>query len=251
MAPTGPRMVPRFHLVFETGHGIMAILIKMTKLFFVLGLLSITAAVSSAGVIFSTNGTATPGFFPSNGALSTSSAFHAFQFTVGAGDGGVLDELVVAGQSSTGFTETFDILSDDSGSIGSLLDTIPVTVTGDGVSRLYSASPGTSLTLVAGTTYWIEAASPSGSDSFFWLEADPIATATEVSSSSAGTFPDQSSEAFALLDAPAVSSVPEPGTWLLSLSCFLSLALRQAHRSRRTGKRAGESYGASAPQRSV
>ena len=204
----------------------------MTKLFFVLGLLSMTAAVSSAGVIFSTDGTATPGFFPSNGSLSDSSVFHAFQFTVGAGDGGVLDELVVAGQSSTGFTETFDILSDVSGNIGSLLDTVPITVTGDGVSRLYSASPASSLTLVAGSTYWIEATSPTGSDSFFWLQADPIVTATEVSSAREGTFPDQSSEAFALLDAPAVSDVPEPATWVLSLSCLLPLAVRRARRAR-------------------
>ncbi|HLK64026.1 MAG TPA: choice-of-anchor R domain-containing protein [Bryobacteraceae bacterium] len=195
-----------------------------TKLFFALGLLGTTAAVSSAGVIYSTDGTATPGFFPLNGAASTSSVFHAFQFTVGAGDGGALDELVVAGQSSTGFTETFDILSDDSGSIGSLLDTIPVTVTGDGVSRLYSASPATSLTLVAGTTYWLEATSPSGSDSFLWLEADPIVNTTEFSSARTGTFPDQPSEAFALLDAPAASGVPEPATCLLSLFCILPLA---------------------------
>ncbi len=206
----------------------------MTKFFFVVGLLSATAAILSAGVIFSTDGTATPGFFPSNGSSSTSSVFHAFQFTVGAGDGGVLDEVVVAGQASTGFAETFDILSDNSGSLGSLLDTIPVTVTGDGVSRLYSASPGTSLTLIAGTTYWIEAASPSGSDSFFWLQADPIVTAAEFSSAT-GTFPDQSSEAFALLDAPAASGVPEPATWLFSLSCFLPLAVCQARRSRRDG----------------
>ena len=199
----------------------------MRKLFLVVGLLSITGAVSSAGVIFSTDGTATPGFFPSNGTFNTSSVFHAFQFTVGAGDGGVLDELLVAGQSGTGFTETLDILSDNSGNPGSLLDTIPVPLTGDGVSRLYSASPATSLTLVAGTTYWIEAASPSGSDSFFWLEANPILTATEFSSTS-GTFPGQPSAAFALLDVPAASGVPEPATWLLSLSCFIPLAVRQA-----------------------
>jgi hypothetical protein len=144
-----------------------------------------------------------------------------------------------------------DIPSDDSGSIGSLLDTIPVSVTGDGVSRLYSASPAASLTLVAGTTYWIEAASPSGSDSFFWGEADPVVTASEFSSARTGTFPDQSSEAFALLDAPAAFGVPDPATWLLSLSCLLPLAVRQACRSRRNGKRAGESRGASARPRSV
>lgn len=205
----------------------------MTKFFLMIGLLSLTAVVSPAGVIFSTDGTATPGFFPSNGSVSSSSVFHAFQFTVGAGQGGVLDKLVVAGQSNTGFTETFDILSDNAGSRGSLLDTIPVTVTGDSVSRLYSANPATSLTLVAGTTYWIEAGSPSGSDSFFWLEADPIVTLTEFSSAT-GTFPGQPAAAFALLDAPATSGVPEPATWLLALSCLLPLAVRQAGRA---GKR--------------
>ena len=68
----------------------------MTKLYFLVGLLNTTAAISCAGVIFSTDGTATPGFFPSNGAVSVSSFFHAFQFTVGAGNGGVLSQLVVA-----------------------------------------------------------------------------------------------------------------------------------------------------------
>jgi len=168
----------------------------MTKLYFLVGLLNTTAAISCAGVIFPTDGTATPGFFPSNGAVSASSVFHAFQFTVGAGTGGVLSQLVVAGQSSTTFTETFDILSDNSGNLGSLLATIPVPVIGDSVSRLYSASPATSLTLVAGTTYRIEAASPSGSDSFFWLQANPIGTATEFSSARSGTLPGQPSEAF-------------------------------------------------------
>ncbi len=239
-------------LAFESEHGTMAILANMMmKLLFVVGLLSITASISSAGVIFSTDSTATPGFFPSNGTDNTSSVFHAFQFTVGAGNGGVLNQLVVAGQSGTDFTETFDILSDDVGSPGSVLDTVPETVTGDGVSRLYSASPATSLTLIAGTTYWIEAASPSGSDAFLWLEANPIVNTTEVSSARTGTFPDQPSAAFALLSAPAAPGVPEPGTWLLSLGCFLPLVVRQVRQSRRTGKRAGESYGASAPQRSV
>ena len=93
-------------------------------------------------------------------------------------------------------SETFDILSDNSGNLGSLLATIPVPVIGDSVSRLYSASPATSLTLVAGTTYQIEAASPSGSDSFFWLQANPIGTATEFSSARSGTLPGQPSEAF-------------------------------------------------------
>jgi len=63
--------------------------------------------------------------------------------------------------------------------------------------RLYTGAPASSLTLVAGSTYWIEAASPSGSDSFFWLEADPITATTEYSAS--GAFPGQSSDAFALL----------------------------------------------------
>ena len=199
----------------------------MKKLFFVVVLLSVTGAVSSASVIFSTDGTATPVFFPSNGTSSTSAVFHAFQFTVGAGNGGLLDELVVAGQSSTGFTETFDILNDNSGNPGSLLTTVLVPVTGDGVSRLYSASPSTSLTLVAGTPYWVEAASPSGSDSFFWLEANPILNTTEFSSAS-GTFTGQPSSAFALVAAAPTSGVPEPATWLLSLSCLIPFAVRKA-----------------------
>jgi len=201
----------------------------MKKILLVVGLLSITGAVSSAGVIFSTDGTATPGFFPSNGNSNTSSVFHAFQFTVAAGNGGVLDKLVVAGQSSTGFTETFEILSDSSGNPGSLLVTVPVLVTGDSVSRLYTASPAASLTLVAGNTYWIEATSPSGSDTFFWLQANPNFSATEFSSAS-GRFAGQPSSAFALLDAGAVSGVPEPATWLLPLSCFVPLAARRTRR---------------------
>jgi hypothetical protein len=220
----------------------------MTKFLFVVGLLSATSGISSANVIFSTSGTATPGFFPSNGAVSNSSVFHAFQFTVAAGNGGVLDELVVAGLSSGAFTETFRILSDNAGGLGSVLATIPIPVSADGVSRLYSAHPATSLTLVAGTTYWIEAASPSGSDWFEWLQADPIVTATEYSSARTGTFPGQPSEAFALLDAPPPSATPEPATWLLALSCLLPFA---GSRSRRNGKRAKEPNGKSAYPRSM
>lgn len=197
------------------------------------GILLVSSAVASADVLYSTDGTATPGFFSSNGASSTSSIYHAFQFTIGAGDGGVLSELVVAGESSTGFTETFDILSDDAGSLGTVLDTVDLTIDGDSVSRLYTGTPASSLTLDAGTTYWIEAASPSGSDSFFWLQANPIVNATEYSSARAGTFPDQPSEAFALLSTPAILSTPEPATWLLLLPGLLALAFYATRRSRR------------------
>jgi hypothetical protein len=196
------------------------------------GVLLISSAVASADVLYSTDGTTTPGFFPSNGSSSTSSVYHAFQFTIGAGGGGVLNELVVAGESSTSFAENFEILSDNSGQLGTVLDTIQVAATGDGVSRLYSATSATGLTLVASTTYWIEAASPSGSDSFFWLEANPITSATEYSSARTGTFPDQPSAAFALLDTSPASSTPEPATWLLFLPGLLLFVFHRVHRSR-------------------
>ena len=200
------------------------------KLLSLLCLLCASVAIASAGVIYSTDGTATPGFFPSNGSTSTSSGYHAYQFTVAAGQGGVVDELVVPGQTSTAFTETFYVLSDSSGSIGSILDTFSATAIGDSVSRLYTASPTNHITLVEGTAYWIEAASPSGANAFLWLQADPIATSREYSSFT-GYFNDQPLDGFALLSAPAASGVPEPATWLLSSGLIL-LALRSLRRSR-------------------
>ena len=193
----------------------------MTKSFFLIGILAISA---SAGVIFSTDGTATPGFFPSSGSTSSSSVFHAFEFTVAPGQGGALGQIVVAGVSSTAFTETVDIFSNTSGTIGSLLDSASLTTVGDSVTRLYTGTATNGVTLVAGTSYWIEVASPTGSDAILWAEASPIATSNEYSSAT-GYFSGQPFGAFALLTAPAPPSIPEPATWLLSLPVLASLAL--------------------------
>ena len=191
----------------------------------------VSSTLASAAVIYSTDGTATPGFFPANGTQSNSSGFHAFQFTIGAGHAGVLDQVLIPGLSSSAFTETVDILSDSSDTIGAVLDTVSISVIGDGVAHLYTGNAANHVTLTAGTKYWIEAASPSGSDFFLWLQASPIVTSREYSSFS-GYFNGQPLEAFALLEADPTGT-PEPATWLLSLSCVAPLALCSRYRSRR------------------
>lgn len=193
----------------------------MTRSFLLILVLSLSA---SAGVIFSTDGTATPGFFPSAGSVSNSSVFHAFEFTVASGQGGALGQIVVAGGSSTAFTETVDIFSNSSGAIGSLLDSASLAIVGDSVTRLYTGTAANGATLVAGTSYWIEVASPSGSNAILWAEASPVATTNEYSSAT-GYFSGQPSAAFAVLTAPTAPSIPEPATWLLSLPVLASLAL--------------------------
>lgn len=190
----------------------------------------LTGPVAKAGVIFSTNGTETPTFFPANGSTSVSSIFHAFQFTVAAGAGGPVGQLVTAGLFDTPFTETFEILSDSSGRLGSVLDTFSVAGKGDEVGRLYTANSTTHVTLVAGTSYWLEALSPSGQNAFLWLQANPIVTSREYSSVT-GYFNDQPNSAFALLTA-SQQPVPEPATLYLAAIGFAGLSIARRRRQR-------------------
>jgi hypothetical protein len=182
-------------------------------------LICLASSAASAGVIFSTDGTAAPGFFPLSGTSSASGIYHAFQFTVGAGQGGTFDQLVTAGRASGTFSETFSIFDDAAGNIGTLIDDVTIPLI-DGVSQLYTGNATNHVTLVSGSTYWLQADSPAGSDSLAWLQDSSFATAREFSSAT-GYFNGQPTVAFALLqNDPA--SVPEPGTWAL---CFCALAL--------------------------
>jgi len=203
----------------------------------VLALTALTATAvladrnAKADVIFSTNATTTPTFYPANGSTSTSSVFHAFQFTVAPGDGGVLGTLVTAGAffGSSNFSETFEILSNASGTLGSVLDTLSVTGSADSVGRLYTASSTTHVELVAGVSYWLAALSPGGSNEFLWLEADPVVSAREYSSVS-GYFDGQPSAAFALVT-KAPESVPEPATLYLIGSGLAALGIARRRHS--------------------
>ena len=198
----------------------------MIKSFALACLLIVSAHLAQAGVLYSTDGTATPGFFPSNGSTSTSVVYHAFQFT--ATTGGVFDELVTAAGADTAFTATFYLRADSSGSLGSILDTVSIPLLGDGTGHMYTASSTNHVTLTAGTKYWIEAVS--GAGSYNWLQADPVTASREYSSVS-GYFNDQGMSAFALLETPATSGVPEPGTWtLVGVGLLPLLRLKRSRR---------------------
>jgi hypothetical protein len=187
-------------------------------------LVCLASSVASAGVIFSTDGTASPSFFPLNGASSTSAVYHAFQFTVGAGQGGTFDQLVTGVKASGTFSATFSIFNDSAGSIGSLIDGVTIPLI-DGVSQLYTGNATNHVTLASGSTYWLAADLTTGGNSLLWLQDSSLPTAREFSSAS-GYFNGQPATAFALLqNDPA--SVPEPGTWTL---CFCALALFPAKR---------------------
>ena len=69
----------------------------MNRLLTTIGILTLIPVLASAGIIYSTDGTGAPGFYPANGSSSTSSVFHSFQFFVAPGQGGVLDQVVLAG----------------------------------------------------------------------------------------------------------------------------------------------------------
>jgi hypothetical protein len=171
--------------------------------------------VAQAGIIFSTDGTATPGFFPSFGTGSDNTTFsHANQFTVGAGDGGVLGQLITAGSTEGGgpFTETFSLFTDNGNTIGTLIDTIDVNV--DATGQLLTGNSTTNPFLVDGGTYWLEAGlTPAAGENFFWLESNPPVGAARWYSSVSGYFSGQPFEAFALVTA---SDTPEPSSlWLL------------------------------------
>jgi hypothetical protein len=189
----------------------------------VAGLLCVASWMAQAGVIFTTS-TNPPGFFPSNGSTSTSSVYHAFQFTVGAGQGGTFDELITAGLANGVFSQTFSVFDDAAGSIGSLIDEVSIT-TVDGVSQLYTGTATNHVVLLDGFTYWLQADSPTGSNAILWLQDTGSSTTREFSSST-GYFNGQPFSAFALLqNDPA--GVPEPGTWVLSLALLALVPARR------------------------
>jgi hypothetical protein len=177
------------------------------------------AVAAHAEVIFSSDGTATPddtrGFTGSNGL-----SYHADQFTLGSGDGGVLSELVAGGFSLLGnaFTESFYLFTDNSNTIGTLIDTLNVSVpSGDGTTpQLLTASSTGNPALVDGGTYWLEAGPTNDPGNFFeWTFGADSGTDPNWYSSATGYFPNVLPyNTFALLSAPA--DTPEPSTsWLL------------------------------------
>jgi hypothetical protein len=182
---------------------------------------------AQAGVIYSTDGNATPGFFGgvfwtviNEGSAGTSA--WAMPFTVSPGHSGVLASLLVPVFSFTSFTEPFYVVPDSSGAPGStILDHISVTIPGNPSGPTAQLLEGLSTKhplLAAGQSYWLEAGVPPASpEEFDWFGSSPLLYGTVYISAAGGPWSPQTHlgiTAFALES--GAPSVPEPSSWLLS-----------------------------------
>lgn len=193
--------------------------------FFCFAALAVIAPLSAmAGVIYSTDGTSAPGYFPVNGYSSSSTVFHGMQFQVAAGSGGVFDQLVTAAYTDRSFTATFNLRADSGDNRGAILDTVTIDLIGDSTAHEYVASSQNHVTLTAGSKYWLDAATTSSSaNTYVWLQANP-GPLSRVYSSQTGYFNQQPVTAFAILENPP-AAVPEPGSGALLLASLAVLAV--------------------------
>jgi hypothetical protein len=179
-----------------------------------------TAAIpAEAGVIFSTDGNPMPGFD------SSPTAYGAFANPGGDAEAarfvaalsGILDhiEVAVLDGNGGGFTGTFELRLDSSGTPGTVIDTFTVNILS--TSTLVSALSTSNPSIVSGQTYWLEDEIPP-QDVIGVDLSSPGVSGTVLGSSKTNNGPWQTAcpacggllPAFSLVSQDAV--VPEPGT---------------------------------------
>ena len=155
-------------------------------------------------VLFSTDGTATPGFNAS-GALSLS-LNHLEEIQFSATTTGTIGSLVIAAETDPATTQAFDILTDNAGTPGTLIDIISIVVPGGNIPAEISGNSTMNGALIAGNIYWISPEAQTGNVS--WIVASPPVNLLQFFNNQP-FFGVQPAGAFALVSS---ASVPEPGS---------------------------------------
>lgn len=168
--------------------------------------LSITLS-ASASIIYSSDGTATPGFTNTAGFGGPFAPNVAMRFV--ASTSGVLSTITVPlSMVAPNSSVVFQLLADMGGAPGVVLDSFTFTVPGS--PTLLTANSTSHPLLTAGAAYWIESGWTM-QQRVLWFDANPVASGT-VWSSTGGVETDQALAAFALQSA---TQVPEPSEGVL------------------------------------
>ena len=168
------------------------------------------ACVSMSGaILYSTDGTASPGFstvagYTAQRAGAVTNAF-AMQFTPAVT--GTLDSITVAVISlTTGITtDNFLLTTDSSGKPGSTIETIAVALSAS--NALQTGTSALHPLLTAGTLYWLEIAAPATNGNVRWDLTSPVVSGKGWNSLSDAT----TTESLAAFELSGTTT-PEPGT---------------------------------------
>ena len=189
------------------------------------------ASLSRASLIYSTDGTAAPGFNSGAGYGSyVGSNSTAAMFV--AASSGILSDIVVAA-SSVGngtFQENIELRLDNSGVPGTVIDTIAITVPNSPalVTGISTSNPS----LIAGQKYWLEDTEPPTAVVGWHLSSPAISGTVLASTSDNGPWEPTCPPCNGVFPALALigqsTAVPEPSTVELILgSVLVVIALRR------------------------
>ncbi len=195
-----------------------------------------------AGIIFSTDGTASPTYVGPNWDAINGDTSFAIAMRFSAVDSLTVDSLTVAGfySSGTPFAETFELFDDHDGIRGSTaLDRFFITSTTRNIPALLTATSSTHIGLTEGHSYWLVALAPVGDgDIFRWNYSNTSGVGCEVpvagnmpraGNNQCALEPQITMATFALI---GTSSAPEPNTCTLVLLPVLVLLLGLAYAAR-------------------
>jgi hypothetical protein len=213
--------------------------VKPSRLGKVLWGLFALASLSHAGLIYSTDGTATPGFNsgPGYGSYAGSNSTAAMFV---AASSGLLEDIVVAVSSVDGgtFQENIELRLDNAGVPGTVIDTIAITIPNS--QQLVTGLSASHPTLTAGQAYWLEDTVPPTALVGWYLSSPPISGAVRASTGNDGPWQATCPSCSGVLPAFALNSqateVPEPASSegiLVSMLAMIALraTLRNTTRS--------------------
>ena len=198
--------------------------------------LLVMAGTASAGILFSTDGTATPGFNTGPNAYGAyanpGGDAEAAKFV--ATSSGILSFLEIAADTGGNgtFQENFELRLDNGGVPGTVIDTIAVNLPNS--PMLVSGNSTSHPALTAGQAYWLEDTIPPTALVGMRLSSPGVSGVVLGSSTNNGPWESVCPSCGGLLPAFALVSqdaaTPEPSTGALSIGVFLLACVFYASR---------------------